>query len=110
MLTAPEDNLVEGITITRIDGGRAANLSWPVLSVDEVGSNAYFEINYSQSRRKRQAGPGPVECTGSGCRVPYEQGGVIVRGLNPDQTVSFNVFAVNDEGERGAARTFTSDG
>ena len=111
MPTAPGDNLFEGITITRIDGGRAANLSWPVLSVDMVGSNAYFEINYSQSRRRRQVGNGsmPEECKSSGCRVRYERGGVIVRGLNPDQTVSFNIFAVNEEGERGNAITFNSE-
>ena len=108
MLTVPGDNLVESIKITRINEGMAANLSWPVLSVDQVGSNAYFVINYSHSDLKRQAGDGPVECTGSGCRVPYEQGSVIVRGLNPDQRVSFSIIAVNGEGEQGTAVTLTS--
>ena len=106
MLTVPGDNLVESITIRRINGGRAANLSWPVLPVDQVGSIVYFEINYSQSGWKRQARDGPVECTESDCHVPYEQASVIVSGLNPDQTVSFNILAVNEEGERGNTFTF----
>ena len=106
--TVPGENLVEGIKVTRINEGRAANISWPVLPVDQVGSIAHFVINYSQAGRKRQSGDQSVECTGSGCRVPYEQGSVIVSGLNPDLTFTFNIMAVNEEGEQGNAVMFTS--
>ena len=107
-LAAPGDNLVRSIIIVRIEGGTAANLSWPVLPLDQVKAFVIFIIEYSQGSRKRQAGSGAVACSSPGCRIPYEQGSVLVRGLNPDQSVSFNITAVNEEEEQGASMMFVS--
>ena len=100
-LAAPGDNLVSSINITRIESGMAANLSWPVLPLDQVKAFVTFIIEYNQGSRKRQAGSGTMVCTSSGCRVPYEQGSVIVRGLDPDQSVPFTITAVNEDNDRG---------
>ena len=83
--------------INRNEDGRTARISWTVLSLDVVKGYVQLKIEFSSSNRKRQVGT--TECSVSGCLVPYEQGGVNVTGLEPDQDVTFNISAQNEEGE-----------
>ena len=83
--------------IDRNEDGRTARISWTVLSLDVVKGYVQLKIEFSSSNRKRQVGT--TECSMSGCLVPYEQGGVNVTGLEPDQDVTFNISAQNEEGE-----------
>ena len=82
----------------------AANLSWPVLSLDRIGGYLSFKIVYSQNGgvSKHRTNSVLVVCTTSGCLVPYQQGWVIVQGLNPNIDVNFEITAVNEEAEEGA--------
>jgi hypothetical protein len=83
-----------------------ASLTWPVLSLDIVRSYTSFQIVYAQSGvSKRQAAVG---CSQSGCRVPYEQGGVTVGGLNPAFPVIFDITAVNEENEEATVVSIIS--
>ena len=107
--TGPGSEVTNSINITRINDGTAANITWMVLPLDLVGGHALFQIVFSQSgTTKRQAGGDAMECAASGCRVPYQQGGVIVTGLDPDQDVNFRITPTNEEGEEGTPVTQTS--
>lgn len=103
----PQINLAHSINITRFDGGMAANLSWAVRPLDEVGGHVVFEIEYTQKggNAKRQATDG---CSQSPCRAPYDQGEVIVQGLDPDLPVTFDITAVNEDREEAMAVTLTA--
>ena len=105
-LLAPGTDLARNITITRIDGGEAASLSWAVLSLDVVRSYTSFVIVYTQSGVSKRRSP--VSCSQSGCSIPYEQGGVTVDGLDPDLPVTFDITAVNEENERAAVISLIS--
>ena len=99
-LTAPEANLARSINIARSDDGTAAHLSWDVRPLDQIKGHASFVIEYTQQSgtAKRQ-----IDCPGSGCRVPYEQGEVTVQGLNPNLPVTFDITAVNEDREEAMA-------
>ena len=107
--TAPGREVTSNINITRINDGTAANITWMVLPLDRVGGHASFQIVFSQSgTTKRQTGGDTMECAASGCRVPYQQGGVIVGGLDPNRDVIFRITPTNEEGEEGTTVTQTS--
>ena len=82
-----------------------------MLSLVEVKGYVTFKIEYSSvtSSRKRQAEGGPMECSMSGCLTPYEQGAVIVTGLDPEQQVSFTIQAENEAGVQGITLTRTAN-
>ena len=97
ILIAPPDIIYDSVKINRSEDGRTARISWTVLSLDVVRGYIQLRIEFPSSNRKRQAGT--TECSVSGCLVPYEQGGVNVTGLEPDQDVTFSISAQNEEGE-----------
>ena len=84
------------------------NISWTPLPPNQIKGFYTFIIEFSVGGRKRQAGGGVMECTMSGCRVPYEQGGVTVRGFSSDQHVVLTIRTENGEMESGVSRTLTS--
>ena len=109
-LIAPPDIIYESIQVNRTGDGSKANITWTVLSLEVVESYVTFKIEYRSvtSSRKRQAEGGPMECSMSGCLIPYEQGAAIVTELDPEQTVSFSIQAQNEEGVQGMTLTQTA--
>ena len=109
VFVAPPDIVYDSVKITRIGDGRTARFSWTVLPLDVVRGNIRLRIEFPSSNRKRQAGA--TECNMSGCLVPYEQGGVNMTGLEPNKVISFNIRALNEEGEIATvALIYTSNG
>ena len=95
-----------GISVNRTLSGTAVNLTWTVLPLDQVKGFVTIIVEFESSSRKRQAGDG---CTASGCRIPYEQGGVVIRGFEANQRVSLTIRTENGEGEGGVSRALTSE-
>ena len=49
-----------------------------------------------------------MECSISGCLIPYEQGRAIVTGLDPQKTIPFSIQAQNEAGVQGESLTQTA--
>ena len=102
---APPVSIYDSVKINRSGDGRTAIISWTVLPLDVVKGYIQLKIEFTSSNRKRQVGT--TECIMSGCLIPYEQGGVNVTGLEPDQDVTFTISAQNEEGETARTATVT---
>ena len=96
--------IYDSVSFDLLENGEAVNVTWTVLPLDQVRGFVTFVITYMTSNRKRQD---------NSIRVPYEQGGAVVSGLDPDRNVEFSVGAVNEDSEAamggGVTQSITSE-
>lgn len=101
---------VQGLNVARI--GTEARVSWTVPSLLEAGGFLTYVVDLSpprslQNRRKRQSTGVLCPPSSDPCRVPVQEGGVTLSGLDSDVEYTVSVVAENEDQERGRPITQT---
>ena len=79
-------------------------MTWDVPTLMEAKGFVSYTVTFdpsNEARRKRQTSG---QCSSSPCSpVPVEEGGVVIAGVDPGTTYSFNVAPTNEENGMGVA-------
>ena len=106
-LTGPPNNILNDLTASSYDASdpSAIILTWTVLPLVQIKGFVTLSITFgplvSNGRQKRQTSGQSTECDQSPCWVPYEQGSIMITGLDSQQDHFIVVIPENGEGEIG---------
>ena len=102
LIVAPAPPTPTGVASTL--SGSTIAVTWDVPTLSEAKGFVSYTVTFEPSNEARRKRETSGQCSSSPCNpVPVEEGGVVIAGVDPGTTYSFNVAPTNEENVVGVA-------